>query len=121
MNLAKIDNDKRTLLNDLINATKEVTLKFGGSKKIVTEDEIEIQNLIKCWENALKNGLKTSLLSNVQEILSNAINSYSHIQANSNESMFWSFASKYLSLDEQKRFNSFKNVSTFAHLKSRSI
>jgi hypothetical protein len=115
MNLAKVENEKRTLLNDLINATREVTSKFGASKKIVTENEPEIQVLIKCWENVLKNGLKTSLLStlhNVQELLSNAINNCSNIQSkSSNGSMFWSFASKFLSPDEQKRFNSFKNVS----------
>lgn len=113
MNLEKIENDKRILLNDLINATREVISKFSGSKKIVTEDEEEIQNLIKCWENALKNGLKNSLLSNVQELFSNAINNYSNIQSNksSNGSMFWSFASRYLSPDELMRFNNFKNVS----------
>lgn len=113
MNLVKIENDKRTLLNDLINATREVTAKFNNSKKIVTEEEVEVQKLIKSWEAVLKNGLKISLFSNVHELLSNAINSCSNIHASSNGSMFWTFASKFLSPDEQKRFNSFKNVSAY--------
>lgn len=113
MNLVKVQNDKRSLLNDLINVTREVTDKYGaGSKKIVTEDNIEIQKLINCWENILKHGIKTTLLGNVQELLSHAINNCSNIQTDCNGSMFWSFASKFLSPDEQKRFNNFKNVST---------
>ena len=50
MNQTKSENEKRTLLSDLITATREVTGKFGGSKKIVTEEEAEIRNLIHCWE-----------------------------------------------------------------------
>lgn len=96
-----IENEKRTLLSDLINATREVTSKFCGSKKIVTEQEKEVDTLIRCWEKVISCGLKSTLLNNVQELFNSS----------SNGSMFWNFASQLLSHDDQKRFNSFKNVS----------
>lgn len=107
MNQAKIENEKRILLSDLINFTKQVASKFNGSKKIVTEDEVEVANLIKCWEKLISFGLKTSILTNLR------VANLTNVQEifNSSGSQFWSFAHQFLSHDDQMRFNNFKNVS----------
>lgn len=101
MNDKKIENDKRNLLNELINLTRGVKAKFVGKKKVITHNDVEIYNLIACWENIINFGLKNSILNNVQELFNSS----------SNGSLFWSFAYQFLSIDEKKRFNSFKNVS----------
>lgn len=99
MNDKKIENDKRNLLNELINLTRGVKAKFVGEKKVITHNDVEIYNLIACWENIINFGLKIpwyqgTISINFQE-----------------RSLFWSFAYQFLSIDEKKRFNSFKNVS----------
>ncbi|KAL7029297.1 hypothetical protein ACKWTF_006179 [Chironomus riparius] len=99
---ARIDNEKRNLLSDLINATREVTSKYNGCKQLVTEEFTDIQNLLSLWERVLSHGLKTSIFNNVQELFNSS----------SNGSMFWTFAYQHLTNDEQKRFSSFKNLWT---------
>lgn len=101
MNDKRIENEKRNLFNELINLTRGVKAKFSGNKKVITHNDVEIHNLLICWENIINFGLKNSILSNVQELF----NSSSH------NSLFWTFAYQYLSNDEKKRFNGFKNVS----------
>ena len=96
----RIDNEKRNLLSDLINATREVSSKYNGSKQLVTEEFTDIQNLLSLWERVLSHGLKTSIFNNVQELFNSS----------SNGSMFWTFAYQHLTSDEQKRFSNFKNV-----------
>lgn len=98
----RIENEKRTLLSDLIDATRQVSTKYNGCKQLVTEEFGDIQNLLNLWEKVLSHGLKTSLLNNVQELFNSS----------SNGSMFWTFAYHHLTFDEQKRFTNFKNVST---------
>lgn len=101
MNDKRIENDKRNLLNELINATREVKAKFGEHKKVISSNEVLVQNLLRAWENACFFGLKISLLSNVQELFNTS----------SNNPSFWPFVYQFLSNDEQKRFTNFKNVS----------
>ena len=97
----RIDNEKRNLLSDLINVTREVSAKYNGCKQLVTEESVDIQNLLSLWERVLSHGLKTSIFNNVQELFNSS----------SNGSMFWTFAYQHLTSDEQKRFSNFKNVS----------
>lgn len=97
----RIDNEKRNLLSDLINVTREVSSKYNGCKQLVTEEFTDIQNLLSLWERVLSHGLKTSIFNNVQELFNSS----------SNGSMFWTFAYQHLTSDEQKRFSNFKNVS----------
>lgn len=101
----RFDNEKRNILSDLINATREVSTKYNGCKQLVTEEFSDIQNLLSLWEKVLSHGLKTSLLNNVQELFNSS----------SNGSMFWTFAYQHLTNDEQKRFSNFKNVSDKIH------
>ncbi|KAG5684764.1 hypothetical protein PVAND_013977 [Polypedilum vanderplanki] len=99
---SKIDNEKRVLLSDLINATREVATKYNSCKQLVTDESVDVQNLLNLWERVLSFGLKTSLFNNVQELFN----------SNSNGSMFWTFAHQFLSPDDQKRFSNFKNLWT---------
>lgn len=97
-------NDKRTLLNELINVTREITSKYQGEKKLVTEEKLEVEKLLNLIEKAICFGLKNqSLLGNVQELFSSS--------STSNGSQFWSFAYQHLSKNEQERFTNYKNVS----------
>lgn len=106
---AKINDEKRLLLNDLINVTREITSKYNGGKQVVTEAHAEVEKLLQILEKCLCYGLKNSILSNVQELFSS-----------SSSINFWSFAQQHLTKHEQERFSSYKNVSrsiaNFRHL-----
>lgn len=109
---AKITDEKRALLNDLINVTREITSKYNGEKKVMTEQSPEVDKLLNLLEKAICYGLKNqSLFSNVQELFSSSSN---------NGGLFWTFAYQYLTKHEQERFTSYKNVNmsivNFAHL-----
>lgn len=53
----KINDEKRVLLNDLINIVKEVTSKYSGEKQLVTDRDPEVEKLLICLENAILFGL----------------------------------------------------------------
>lgn len=97
----RVENEKRNLLSEIISSTREVSSKFNGCKQLVTEEFVDVQNLLCLWEKVLSFGIKTSLFNNVQELFNTS----------SNGSTFWTFAFQFLSPDEQKRFSNFKNVS----------
>lgn len=99
----KIIDEKRILLNDLINVTREISSKYSGGKQVVTEEHPEVAKLLQLIERTLCFGLKNSILGNVQELFSSS--------ASSNGSLFWSFAQQHLTKHEQERFCSYKNVS----------
>lgn len=102
MNSNKINDDKRILLNDLINVSREITCKYNGGKQVVTEEQAEVEKLLSLLEKTLCFGLKNhSLLGNVQELFTSS---------SSNGSAFWSFAHNHLTKHEQERFSKFKNV-----------
>lgn len=99
----KINDEKRLLLNDLINVTREISSKYHGGKQVVTEQHLEVEKLLNLLERALCFGLKNqSLLGNVQELF---------LSSSSNGNLFWSFAYQTLTKDEQKRFTGYTNVS----------
>lgn len=99
----KINDEKRLLLNDLINVTREVSSKYQGGKQMVTEEKPEVEKLLSLLEKVICFGLKNqSLLGNVQELFSSS---------SSNGNLFWSFAYQHLTKHEQERFTSYKNVS----------
>lgn len=101
---SKINDEKRQLLNDLINVTREISAKYSGGKQVVTESLAEVNNLINLIEKILCFGLKSnSILGNVQELFSST--------SSSNGSLFWSFAQQHLTKHEQERFSNYKNVS----------
>lgn len=103
MNSNKVLDDKRSLLNDLINVTREISSKYSGGKQVVTEEHPEVERLLILIEKVLCFGLKNnSLLDNIQELFSSS---------SSNGSFFWNFASQHLTKHEQERFSSYKNVS----------
>lgn len=109
----KIDDEKRLLLNDLINVTRGISSKFNGGKQVVTEKFEEVENLLNLLERTLCFGLKNqSLLGNVQELFSSSSN---------NGNLFWSFANQSLTKDEQKRFTSYTNVSFPLKIRRPSI
>lgn len=102
--LNSINDEKRLLLNDLINVTREISSKYNGEKKVMTEQVPEVEKLLNLLEKVVCNGLKNpSLLSNVQELFSSTSN-------NGAFCLFWSFAYQYLTKHEQERFTSYKNV-----------
>lgn len=100
---SKINDEKRLLLNELINVTREIVSKYNGGKQMITEDQAEVAKLLFFIEKALCFGLKTSILGNVQEIFTSS---------NGNLNLFWNFASQHLTKHEQERFTSYKNVSS---------
>lgn len=100
---SKINDEKRLLLNELINVTREIVSKFNGGKQMITEDQAEVAKLLQLLEKSLCFGMKTSLLGNVQEIFTSS---------NGNLNLFWNFASQHLTKHEQERFTSYKNVSS---------
>lgn len=100
---SKINDEKRLLLNDLINVTRDITSKYNGGKQVVTERHTEVEKLLNLVERTLCFGLKNhSLLGNVQELFSSSSN---------NGNLFWSFAYQHLTKHEQERFTSYKSVS----------
>lgn len=103
MNSNKINDEKRLLLNDLINVTREISTKYNGGKQLVTEERAEVEKLLILLERFLCFGLKNSILGNVQDLFSSS--------SSSNGSLFWSFAYQHLTKHEQERFSSYKNVS----------
>lgn len=105
------DDEKRLLLNELINVTREITSKYQGEKQLVTEEKVEVEKLLNLIERAICFGLKNqSLLGNVQDLFSSS--------SSSNGSQFWSFAHEHLTKHERERFTSYKNVSVSIHLTS---
>lgn len=99
------DNDKRLLLNDLISVTREISEKYSGGKKVVTEEQVEVERFLNIFERILCFGLKNhSLLGNVQELFSSSSSS-------TNGSLFWTFAYQHLTNHERQRFSTYKNVS----------
>lgn len=98
MSSDKITDDKRAILNDLINSVKEVTVKYSGAKQLITANDAGVEKLLISLENTILYGLKSSFLDNL-------------LFTNSNGSAFWNFAAQHLTKDEQKRFASYKNVS----------
>lgn len=99
----KVNDEKRLLLNDFINVTREITSKYNGGKQVVTDQHTEVEKLLSLVERILCFGLKNqSLLGNVQELFSSSSN---------NGNLFWSFAFQHLTKHEQERFTSYKNVS----------
>lgn len=102
---AKINNDKRLLLNDLISVTREIAEKYSGGKKVVTEEQVEVERFLNIFERILCFGLKNhSLLGNVQELFLSSSSS-------TNGSLFWQFAYQHLTNHERQRFSTYKNVS----------
>lgn len=100
---SKINDEKRLLLNDLINVTREITSKYNGGKQMVTEQSTEVAKLLHLVEKTICFGLKNhSLLGNVQDLFSSSSN---------NGNLFWSFAYQHLTKHEQERFTNYKNVS----------
>jgi hypothetical protein len=99
---SKVENEKRELLSDIIQATRDVRNKFDGNKRVLSDKDNEVCILINSWEKIFCFGMKTTLLNNVQELFN----------ASNNSSIFWTFALKSLSPDEQKRFSNLKNVRT---------
>jgi hypothetical protein len=99
------DDEKRTLLNDLISVTREISSKYSGGKQVVTEERPEVDKLLNLLEKVLCFGLKNNsrLLDNIQELFSSS--------SSNNGSVFWSFAYQHLTKHEQERFSSYKNVS----------
>lgn len=104
MSSNKINDEKRLLLNELINITRDISSKYQGEKQLVTEGKVEVEKLLNLLEKVICFGLKNqSLLGNVQELFSSS--------SSSNGSQFWSFAFQHLTKHEQERFTSYKNVS----------
>lgn len=99
------DDEKRSLLNDLISVTREISSKYSGGKQMVTEERPEVEKLLNLIEKALCYGLKNNsrLLDNIQELFLSS--------SSNNGSVFWSFAYQHLTKHEQERFSSYKNVS----------
>lgn len=98
----KINDEKRCLLNDLINVSREISTRYNGGKQVVTEAQPEICRLLHILEKVLCFGLKNSILGNVQELF---------LSQSTNGGLFWSFAYHHLTKHEQERFSSYKNVS----------
>lgn len=96
----KVNDEKRAILNDLINKVKVVMLKHGGEKQLVTDEDADVEKLLISLESVFVFGLKNSFLDNILQFTSNS----------NNGSAFWNFAYQHLSADEQKRFSSYKNV-----------
>jgi hypothetical protein len=95
------EDEKRILLNDFINITKEIISKYGKDKQLVSGDKPEIEKLLSIIEDILLFGLKSnSFFDNLQVMFTSS---------NSGNS-FWNFAYQHLAKDEQKRFSSYKNV-----------
>ena len=102
--LNSINDEKRLLLNDLINVTREISSKYKGEKMVMTEQIPEVERLLNLLERIICYGLKNqSILSNVQELFSSS--------SSNNGNLFWTFAYQYLTKHEQERFTSYKNVS----------
>lgn len=103
--MAKINDGKRDLLNELISAVRVVSSSFAGGKQVVTEDHQDVEKLLNTWEKVLCFGIKgpSTLLGNVQELFSSS--------TSGNGSQFWAFAVQQLTKHEQERFSNFKNVS----------
>lgn len=95
------EDDKRVLLNDLINITKEVTSKYGKDRQLVSGDKPEIEKLLSLIEEIVLFGLKSnSFFDNLQELFTSS----------NSGNTFWNFAYQNLAKDEQKRFSGLKNV-----------
>lgn len=99
-----INDEKRLLLNEFINVSREISSLFNNDKKVMTEQITEVGLLINLLEKIICHGLKNqSILSNVLDVLSTSTSS-------NNGNLFWSFASQFLTRHEQERFSSYKNV-----------
>jgi hypothetical protein len=102
--MSSSSDEKRILLNDLINTTREITSKYSNGKHILTEKHGEVEKLLNLLEKALCFGLKNpSLLDNLQELFTSS--------SSGNGSVFWNFAFQHLTKHDQERFLSYKNVS----------
>lgn len=95
MNQKSNENEKRTLLNDLINVTREIASKYNNEKQVMTESQPEVEKLLHLLEKVVCFGLKNSSLF---ELFTSSVT-------------FWTFAQHHLTKHEQERFSSYKNVS----------
>ncbi|CRL04720.1 CLUMA_CG017780, isoform A [Clunio marinus] len=100
----KINDEKRLILSELINVTREISSKYNGGKQVVTEEHPEVERLLQLLEKTLCYGLKSSILENVQELFL--------LSSAPNGNLFWSFASQHLTKHELERFSSYKNLWT---------
>lgn len=101
---AKINDEKRVILSELIGVTQAITVSYSHGKQVVTEKQPEVEKLLNLLEKSLCFGLKNnSLLGNVQELFS---------PSSCNGNLFWTFAVQHLTKHDQERFTSgYKNVS----------
>lgn len=99
---AKINDEKRVILSELISVTREIVSKY--SQQLVTEKQSEVEKLLSLLDRSLCFGLKNnSLLGNVQELFA---------PSSCNGNLFWTFAFPHLAKHDQERFTSgYKNVS----------
>lgn len=101
---AKINDEKRVILSNLISVTREIASKYSHGKHVVTEKQPEVEKLLSLLDRSLCFGLKNnSLLGNVQELFA---------PSSCNGNLFWTFAFQHLTKHDQERFTSgYKNVS----------